>query len=577
MAQSRAVRKAEPETVTVTYHLSDLPTAPHKAGLAGLVLQARSMRDRGKPEEAVPSVELIPTSATVRFTKHSVQCLFDDLYDAGVMEVTVKSKWQGQAPIREEDVEELDPATGQLKRSRRFVYETLQPRGHFLHQHLPDPDSPFGWLKLWRSMVWAVPRSIPKTRIPYQQRAAGKPCKEGADAWNHLVKAERARQEGRFYTAEVAGPLWLGAQATNAELVPFEGRAEQNLLLHFWPLTALVFAPRLVRNDGETKFVGYALAIPEVADLEWFCEDYPRMLRDLPPDVRGYRPAAAVIDLPAQAALEFMQNLARLVRRAAEKKRTHDSVSSVEYLHVDKPGKTVKTMAAGRVATRPDVLDRYQAIAGRDGGAPRYGNPLFRSGLLLALLRQREWYECMAPMLAERPWPLFLRSERTPRTLPLFAADAAEKFRTEALSHQQEQEASSMTSAQSAGPAAGPPSPLPLLIHRLVQRYVQRKTEEKSGLRWDSFKDRKTKDEKTGRERVDVPQAYREAREKVAADAFLAMRSRREQDFVDYFTATVCSVGQRLREEEYRTVADALLLRPEEVKTLTLLALSANS
>ena len=53
--------------------------------------------------------------------------------------------------------------------------------------------------------------------------------------------------------------------------------------------------------------------------------------------------------------------------------------------------------------------------------------------------------------------------------------------------------------------------------------------------------------------------------------------SRREQDFVDHFTATFCYVKQFLPEDDFRVVAEALLTKPEDVKTLTLLALSANS
>ena len=59
--------------------------------------------------------------------------------------------------------------------------------------------------------------------------------------------------------------------------------------------------PQQINNDGEREFVGYCLAIPEVADLELFCEDYPELLHNLSTEVKGFRPAEAVIDLPAQA------------------------------------------------------------------------------------------------------------------------------------------------------------------------------------------------------------------------------------------------------------------------------------
>ena len=111
-----------------------------------------------------------------------------------------------------------------------------------------------------------------------------------------------------------------------------------------------------------------------------------------------------------------------------------------------------------------------------------------------------------------------------------------------------------MSQAPQTPAAASTPRSLEILVYKLIQNYVNRKTEDRCGIAWDSLK--KVKDE-SGRERTDVPEEYREAREKVASDIFLAMRSRREQDFVDYFTATICSVRQFLSTDEYCSVAIA--------------------
>ena len=157
--------------------------------------------------------------------------------------------------------------------------------------------------------------------------------------------------------------------------MPFRGRSDQTLLLHFWPLTVLIFVPQSIDRDGNAEFSGYTLAIPEIADLEAFCEDYPRMLADLDPRPRGYRPAAAVVDIPAQAGLEFLEHLARLTQTAVEKKRIYPSVSSIEYLHLVKVGNNTKVMAAGRVVPRPGLLDRYLRIVGDRN--PVYRNPVF--------------------------------------------------------------------------------------------------------------------------------------------------------------------------------------------------------
>jgi CRISPR-associated protein Cmx8 len=70
---------------------------------------------------------------------------------------------------------------------------------------------------------------------------------------------------------------------------------------------------------------------------------------------------------------------------------------------------------------------------------------------------------------------------------------------------------------------------------------------------------------------------YGEKREKVAREAFLAVRSRTGADFVAYFTATLCSVPQRASEAKYVEIARALMdpKSAERVRSLTLLALSA--
>jgi CRISPR-associated protein Cmx8 len=566
-------------SVTVKYDLFDLPTAQHKAGLAGLILNIRSMEERAKRDgkiaaECIPQVtSLTTTSATITFTEQSVQGLMDDLYAAEIVEVAVKSKWSGQTPKREEEVEETDEE-GRTTRVRRFIYDVMQPSGNFLRGRLGEEHGL--WLKLWRDMLWKIPRGIPQTRNPFADRAQGKPCREGKPSWENLVKVEQARQRNGFYTTEVASALWLGAQATNAELLPFEGRAEQNLLLHFWPLTVLIFVPQQIGMDGDREFVGFVLAIPEVADLENFLLDYPQMLTQLSKEARGYRPAEAVIDLPAQGALAFLEHLARLSSQKALAGTIRYSVASVEFLHLDKIGNNVKSMAAGRVAPRPGLLEEYLNIVGRPGQAPPYRNPLFRRGLMLALLNNQEWYEPMAPLLVERPWPFFVRSEQSPASLPWFWQDVAAKFDSLSHAHQSiPKEYNTMTAPNTATAETDPR--LPLLVYRIVQTYVYRRTEEKSGLKWEDFKDKKVKDEKTGKERIDIPQAYREAREKVASGVFLEMRSRREQDFIEHFTATFGYFKQYLPEEDFGVVADALLRQPENVKTLTLLALSANS
>ena len=117
-------------------------------------------------------------------------------------------------------------------------------------------------------MIYAVPRNKPTTRQAYRSRADGKSTREGGEAWKALLAREKARAKGTQVTVDLAGSLMLAVQAITAEAVPFEDRVETQLLLHFWVLTARVFVPQRVDVKGESNFVGYALAMPEVGDLK---------------------------------------------------------------------------------------------------------------------------------------------------------------------------------------------------------------------------------------------------------------------------------------------------------------------
>jgi CRISPR-associated protein Cmx8 len=117
-------------------------------------------------------------------------------------------------------------------------------------------------------------------------------------------------------------------------------------------------------------------------------------------------------------------------------------------------------------------------------------------------------------------------------------------------------------------------------VHGMVRSYVRRRTEERSRITWDSFKDNRAPTD-SGGARVNIPKEYSEAQEKVCSDVFFALRSARtREDFVTYFTGTICSVPQFLPEAEYQGIAIALLRKDdtwEDIKSLSMLAISALS
>src|SRR5690606_22132102 len=181
---------------------------------------------------------------------------------------------------------------------RRFVYEVVRPSGSFLARYTDDGKE--AWHRLWRDMLWAIPRGKSAARAPFIARASGESTKEGASFWDALLADQKARRKGRRKTTGLSGTIFLGAQAINAENVAFEDFVDNALLLHFWQLVARIYVPEQVDSDGNRQFVGYVLAIPEVSDLREFCTEYVRTLGRLDSAVWRGRPRDAVVALPEQ-------------------------------------------------------------------------------------------------------------------------------------------------------------------------------------------------------------------------------------------------------------------------------------
>jgi CRISPR-associated protein Cmx8 len=104
------------------------------------------------------------------------------------------------------------------------------------------------------------------------------------------------------------------------------------------------------------------------------------------------------------------------------------------------------------------------------------------------------------------------------------------------------------------------------LVLRLVKSYVLTKLDSKYQLKWKDVQGTPKESE------------YREKKSKIAKTAFLDIRSRTEQsDFINYFASTICSVSQRMNEESFEKLTRDLYEDTDKIRTLTMLALSANS
>jgi len=380
-------------TVTLKYDLYSLPTAQHKAGLAGLCVLIETLKQR--KITPLPVVDWDDEgSVTVLLTKETLATLFNDLYDAGWDEVASKQKRKDKnkveiKPLRDEKRKEVDQKTGKEKDVTYYIYEDVVPKAAFL-ETLGAPEV---WLKLWRDSIWRTLRGVPLTRTPYNERAEGKPVNELEKVWKGLLKLAKTP----FAVGEVASSLFVGAQAVNAEKVPFVGRIDENFLLHFWQIVMRVFVPETIKVDGKREFVGYVLAIPEVCDLEGFVEEFCSMTAQLKHELAGYRPVESVISVPQEGALEY---IAALVRSKAHAGAIAYNIASVEIYHLNKQGNNIVTLVSGRLPVDDLIRKSYEVIRGQ------YRHPLFRMQMIRNLLDGRDWYSGFDRLMSphDREW-----------------------------------------------------------------------------------------------------------------------------------------------------------------------------
>jgi CRISPR-associated protein Cmx8 len=220
-------------------------------------------------------------------------------------------------------------------------------------------------------------------------------------------------------TTEVSSAVLVGAQASNAERVPFLGRPDHNLLLHFWPVVMGVGEAWQIKLDGDRvteEPIGYVLTVPDVTALSEFVRDFAAEVATLSTAMAGYRPRDAVLALPEEGGLDY---LTKLSAGRALQGETRFSVAGVEVYHLAKQGNNIRLLATGRVPARRDLVRQFEAIG-------RTRNLLFRAQLIRNLLAQRPWYDGIDRIFARYELGLFMGGAPDG-----FAASARRRFRQE--------------------------------------------------------------------------------------------------------------------------------------------------
>lgn len=556
MAKTKS-KTAPIDRLKLTYRLAELPSSQHRAGLAGLVCVIRwlerqpEFKEKTKNGTLCEITELNNRGASIELNQAGVETLFNEIYAASIEEQErpqpLKNKQKEIIPPLREEEQEVADKKGKTITKKVYVYPIVVPAGSFLADPTYDRsvEGKNGlWVKLWRDMVWSILRGLPATRKPFEARAEGSYGDDAASVWKQLAQPED-------YTVDLPSTYFLGAQSSNAENVPFKDRARFQFLLHFWPFAAQIYVPAMIDNEGKRNFVGYALAIPDVANLEWFCDELPEILSDRSTEKSGYRPRDAVVDLAVASALDMMKRLRDRLKQKTGEQLAEDLVFGIDVIHTEKQGNNIRILSSNRLDPEESMLDQYEQI--RDG----FRSPLFRKQCLLNLVNEQPWYAGFDVTLCTLPY------ERTIED-SYFQRDIREKLKALSQEERQMDETTSVDKSTS----------IETLVFRLVSNYVTRKLKSKHDLEW--------KTEWKGLKNEELNQKadykkYSEMRAKVAKSAFLDVRSRTEpMDFINYFVSSLCSVPQHMKSSAYVELTQALYQDTDKIRTLTLLALSAN-
>lgn len=487
------------------WNLADLPSAQHKAGLAGLAICVEYLLRKPDRKGVCEIVSLDPMGLTLRVDRDGMQALFDDVYDAALEEQPRDKPFQNkrtkaEVPPKRTAERTVVDKKGVEKTKTVYIYDQVVPRGAIIDEW---DGAPAGtqklWLKLWRDLVWTTLRGVPATREPYELRAEKMQAHDGEEAWQALVQRPH---DG----VPLPSTYYLGAQATTAENVPFRDRARMQVLLHFWPFAVPIYVPAVVQRDGTREFVGYAIVVPDVIDLVGFVTDWAKVARERGCEPAGYLPRDAVVDIPAEAGLDLGRRAFQVIASREGVVTTKPWLIAADVFHIEKEGNNVRLRSLARVDLSRARVDAYARAKAS------YWSSEFRRRRVTNVLEGRDqWSYGFGRLCAITPEDLTIRDSK-------FRHDCRLAF-TEVEMTQKEEETT-----------------LEHRVYRMIRSFVAQRLIVKHGQEW-------TWDRVKGTPREND---YNNKKAKIARDAFLAVRSRTGADFVGYFTSTICSVPQYL-------------------------------
>ncbi|EJO68285.1 type I-MYXAN CRISPR-associated protein Cmx8 [Leptospira kirschneri] len=610
--------------ITLEYKLHELPSSQHKAGLAGLYLIIDWLDKQDINKELIKRTQISEAGLKVTLTKKDVKDLFDEIYKPIFIRVEddkirTKGKGENKKDIPPLDlyskkfetkifiypskpkaklepnkvlIQEIDNPNPSSKKNRKlyiyeeetkkkrkypnnidiepiktysieeekivYIYDDKYPFGSFLSQYDKNKENGL-WIKLWRDMMWSTIRGIPTTRNEYKKY-------ESENDPNIIKQWKILSSLTDFKTLK--SQYFIGAQKVNAESINFQDIHKHFFLLNFFPFTIQTYASRKMEYDSNIKDYkladnGYIVCIPDILRLKSFCEYFPDYMNQRSLDKAGYRPREAITFLPQIAGLDSLNKFHLILKRTLGNS-FHEILHAQDIIHCEKDDKNIRIRNSIRIKPNFDFENKVMQYK------KLYHNYHFQKEIIQNLLSNKSELNGFYELFKNYPYEEFFKFGANVRGEIGFKTDAKTYFEEQEIKFKGEQKMSEDGNV---------PKTIELLVHQIIRTYIFSKLEFKHQIIWD--KDKKVLWSKS-RNTPANDDDYKN-KSKIAKDAFLAIRSRKDrEDFINYFTSTICSVPHKLGEEEYIKLAESLYNAEEDtgwekIRALSMLALSANS
>ncbi len=391
------------DLVTLEYQSSQLPSSQHRAGLAGLILKIQWLQEQPEFKHSVDTVckivNLDADKVTLQFNLAGLTALLKHHYSANFEErESKKIRAKSKQNFRNIQREVYDADTNTTKLTTFYIYTDIVPQGYLVQSFEPPDSKDRVWTKLWQEVTLTIIRPRDRQRLPFKAMVSGIEPLEIKKNWNLL----RDRPDAKI---RLSSTYMLGAQARNNEGVVIYDLAKFHFLLNFWSYVARVYLPIRVNAKDEVKLHGYAIAIPDVRNLDAFCQYFPSILRQRDTKELWGKPHSAIVRHPIEAGLNSLGSIHTYLSKLTPELDLSKLLFGVDVFHLFRKKDEPQILSIQRYLPNREVIAEFTQLQ------DKLFDPIFRLQYWQNLIRDRARIHGFDSLLRELPTAKTIRAD----------------------------------------------------------------------------------------------------------------------------------------------------------------------